>query len=328
MAEGEGTSWTDTISDEGHRELLSKFESEDQVLEALGLQIHEAGKGGNGELDWRTGLPDELKETADRFSSVNEAIIAVQDLRKRESQVRVPGDKATDEELKSYYKAVGVPEKVEGYEFPALPQAPPEGSDDDELRQHKILIDGVNASRKQWADRFHELKVPKDTALKLTNWLNEDIATQFNVQEATDLAFAKSQEDELALEWKGDDFKLNKTFANRGFNELANRAGLDATEIGKIQTKDGKLLMDHAPIVRLFAIVGREMGEGTLGPSLTEAEVVTMDEKIIELRKQTATAKAEGNTTLANSLYQQTLALIEKKQGGPQPIVGSGARTV
>src|SRR5687767_6715160 len=100
--------------------------------------------------DWRSDLPDDLKETANRFTSKADAVRAIIDMRKRESQVRVPGKDATPDQIAAYHKAIGVPEKPELYEFPDLP----EGLE---------LTDQVKESRAEWGKRFHSLGINKET---------------------------------------------------------------------------------------------------------------------------------------------------------------------
>ena len=309
VGEGEptGGGWADAIEDEGLKTELAKFESQEKFLEAMGFEV----TGDEG--DWRANLPDNLKGTAEKFSSVDEAIIAVESLRKRDSQVRVPGKDATDDERAAFNKAFGVPAKPEGYVFPDLP----EGHD---------ITDDIRASRKTWAERFHKLDVPKATAKLLSQALNEDLVELQAAEIKADDDFAQSQENALRVEWKGGEYETNKNLANKAFTEIANRAGLDIEDLKQIETKEGRFLFDHAPMLRLFAVVGREMSEGVLGPTLTEAEVETLDEQIKELRTKSQEASKAGDSKLANKYYEQEQALIEK-QKGRSPIVGGEGRT-
>ncbi len=315
MAEGEGNDagtgagWTDAIEDEGLKEALSKFESEQQLLDTLGLEIHE---GGNGALDWREELPGELKEVAERFASTEDAVRAIVAYQKRDGQVRVPGKEATEDEIKAYTKAVGVPENVDGYEFPNLPK--------DEV------TDEITASRKAWAERFHKLQVPAETAKVLTLALQEDVTAVNEAALKADTEFAKSQEDDLRVEWKGEDYERNVMLATRALTELSERSGVKITDLKSIETKDGRFLLDRADILKVFAVVGREMAEGLLGSTLTDSEKETIGEEIIAVREQYAKAQSERNTKLANSLYQKELVLIAKQEGA-KPIVGKEGRS-
>lgn len=258
--------------------------------------------------DWRAGLPEDLSKVAERFNSPEDALRSIQELRKRESQVRVPGKDASPEERAAYLKAIGVPESPDAYEFPDLPEG-------------EELTDEMKAGREAWGKRFHELGISKDVAKQLTTLLNEDRDKSLAAQVKADEEFVKSQDELLKAEWKGQDYEKNKTFANRAFAEIANRAGISIDEMSKIETKEGRLLLDDARMLKLFAIVGREMAEGSLGSTMTESEKETASEQLSELRQQISAAQAAGDSKKANRLYQKEQALIAKMDGD-RPIVG------
>jgi hypothetical protein len=306
---GKQISWTEQIKDDGLKTSLSKFESQEKFFDAIGYKpVKQAN-----DADWRTDLPEDLRKTAERFASTADAVRAIENFRKRESQVRVPGKNATDEEKSAYRKAVGIPEKPDAYEFPDLPKG-------------QELTDEIKASRQVWSQRFHELGISKDAAKVLSQLVNDDQEKYLATQVENDKAFAKSQEEALRNEWKND-FDKNKTFANRAFKDIAERAGLKLDALTKIETKDGRFLMDRAEIVKLFSVIGREMAEGSLGPALTEGERETVEDEIRSVRKEIAEAQAENDSKRANKLFQKEQALISKKQGN-KPVVGSAGRTV
>src|SRR6187431_2428672 len=178
-------SWTAQIKDDGLKTSLSKFESQDKFFDAIG---YKPTKQAN-DADWRTGLPEDLRATAERFASTADAVRAIESFRKRESQVRVPGKNATEEEVAAYRKAVGIPDKPDAYEFADLPKG-------------QELTDEIKASRQEWGKRFHELGIPKDTAKVLSQLVNDDQQRFMAAQVENDKVFAKSQEDMLRGEWK------------------------------------------------------------------------------------------------------------------------------
>lgn len=294
--------WSSSVKDESLKGTLSKFESPEKLLDTIGYKP-----------DWRKSLPDDLKKTAERFTSVDDAIRSVQDLRKRESLVRVPGKNATEEEVSAYRKAVGIPFKPEEYTFPDLP----EGVE---------MTDDIKVSRETWGKRFHELGMSKDAATKLMTLVNEDVSASMQAEIKADEAFAKSQEDALRSEWKGEDYDKNKQFANRAFAEISNRAGISTDELSKIQTKNGRFLMDDSRMLKLFSVIGREMSEGVLGSTMTESEMDTAEDQISDIRKQIAEAQSAGDSKKANRLFQKEQALIAKIKGN-KPIVGAGRAT-
>lgn len=264
-----------------------------------------------GADDWRSDLPEDLKKPAERFASKADAVRAIVAFQKRDGQIRVPGKNATDEEKAAYRKAIGIPEKADGYEFPELAEGQ--------------LTDEIKASRSEWSKRFFDLGVPKDMANALIKMVSEDGEKHLKAQIDADKAFAKKQQEILKSEWKGDDYDKNIILANRAFSEIANRAGISVDALKTIETKDGRFLMDRAEMLKLFSVIGREMAEGTLGPALSEDERETLDDQIRDVRKQINEAQTNKDSKLANLLYKKEQALIAKSKGS-KPIVGSQGR--
>lgn len=262
------------------------------------------------DLPWYGEVDDDLKKVAERFTSPADALRSIMDMRKRESQVRVPGKNASDEERAAYFKAIGVPEKPEGYEFPALP--------DDQM------TDEVKASREQWAKTFHETGVTKEQAAALTKAFNDQETAKLAAQVEADKQFAEQSMAALTKEW-GPDKDKNLTLADRALADLANRAGLPVDELKSIETKAGQFLLDDARMARLLAIVGREMQEGTLGGAVSGEERDTIQEQISGIRAKIGEAQDRGDSREANRLHQQELALLGKITRN-QPIVGSQGR--
>lgn len=291
--------WVTSIEDPDLKGAVSKFESPESLFDAIGYKAP----------DWKDGLDDELKQTADRFTSKEDAIRAIANLRKRESQIRVPGKDATDEERSAYLKAIGVPEDPKEYEFPEL-------SEDE-------MSEDVVANRSKWAERFHNLNIPKESAAALIQAVAEDAAAVREAQAKADEAFVVQQEETLKSEWKAD-YEKNHELAKRAFEEIAQRVGLNVDDVLNIEGKDGRSLLGRAPVVKMFALLGKEMGESSFGKMLSESELETLDDEVRSIRDQIAEAQSKGDSKLANKLHQKELALLEKK--GDQPIVGSRGR--
>jgi hypothetical protein len=90
--------------------------------------------------------------------------------------------------------------------------------------------------------------------------------------------------------------------------------------------KGGNLLLDYAPFIKMLAVVGREQSEGTLGPVLSQGEIDTVNDQVAALRGQIAKAQSEGNSKMANQLFQKEQALLEKM--GNESVVGAHGRVV
>lgn len=105
-----------------------------------------ASAGGES-LGWRAGLPAELRdhEWLKGFSKVGEFATAALELKGRADKAIVPpGEQATEEERTAYYKALGVPDTVDGYTF-----------DSAQVPEGFKLTDEVTAWVKDFAHKNH-----------------------------------------------------------------------------------------------------------------------------------------------------------------------------
>lgn len=302
----------DTITDESHIKIAGEFDSRDALIETIGgLQ---KALGVETVKDWRKGIEDEhLREHADRFPSPAAAVKAHFELRQKLSSALVPPGKSASKEDKEVFaarlsKMLGVPEKPEGYEFPA----PAEGVQ---------LTDNEKKSRANWAGFFHQIHLPKPMASAILNrFAEETVAGETAIREADD-HFAENSKAKLEAEW-GEEYDVNRTAAHRAGRELF---GDDFDSVMESELSNGHLLMDSTFMLRALARIGREMSEGSMDV-MTEGERETIDDQVIDVRKRAAEAKDEGNTRLANKLFKQEQELLAKVVG-KKSIVGSEGRT-
>jgi hypothetical protein len=119
--------------------------------------------------------------------------------------LRIPGEKATPEEIKAYRTKLGVPDSVDGYGIQA-----PEGHDGEFLK-----------TASGW---FHELGIPKTQAAGLAEKYNAHVQAaqaaeldKWNARHGTEINALKDT-------WKGDAYDKNLDLAQRvmrqaGFND-------------------------------------------------------------------------------------------------------------
>jgi len=297
--------WASSIEDEGLKSAVSGFDSVAGLFDAVGYVPPEPE-----EVDWRSGITDEDGvKFAESSTDINHLVRRAMDLRKQVSGAIIkPSKEATDDQIAAYRKAMGIPESTDGYEFPDVDE----------------MTDALEASRQAWAGRFHSLGIPRETASALIQAVNEDAASQAASEVEADKAFASRQKDALRAEWK-DDFDKNTTIANRAFADIATRSGLTLEDLTSIETKDGRFLFDRAEMVKLFATIGREMQEGSLGPVLSESERETGEDQIRDLREQISQAQNDGQSERANVLYEKLLGL-RAKVDGDQSLIGASGR--
>ena len=241
---------------------------------------------------------DKYKKQAERFEDMDSVFRSMEDLRKKVStSVVIPGKDAADEDIAAYRKQIGVPESVDGYSFPQ----PPEGVE---------LTEEQANSQKEWAQMFHDNNVPKDLADSLIAKYNADVQAGMDAINKADEVNAAQQEKALRDKW-GADYEENKAIATRAFNDLASKAGVDLEVLNQMETKDGKLLMDRAEMIQLFAGLGREMKESGLA-TMSDSERDNAQDQLESIRKQITEAQSNRDTKKANSLYQKEQELLER----------------
>lgn len=269
--------------------------------------------GGDGpdETEWRGSIEDpSLRKIADRFLTVGDMAKAVSDLRKREStSIRLPGKDAGEDEVAAYRKALGVPDKVEGYEL--------------SVPEDREPTDADKAFQASAAKVFHENNVSADTARALNAWWNELVAETEAAQVDADKQYADETEAALRREWPGKEFERNKAYANAAAKRMF---GDDLDDVRELTTKDGRLVLDHPVLIRALAGIGREMSEGGLGP-MGEGDRDDVQSQIDELQEKIDKAQSRNDRAAAQKFYLQQQEIYEKLYGR-QPIVGSAGRTV
>ena len=206
------------------------------------------GNKGDGPPAYMAQLSDDLKtnETLSKHKDISSLARGYLDFKgKSESAVYIPGDGATADEIKSYQKKIGVPEKSDGYVF-AMPGDMPADSGFDS--------DFV----KGFARLAHDAGIPKASAESFFNSYIEQVKESIVAGLAEDkkaledkAALQKESKDKLAADWKNDT-KGNVERAHRAFGELG---GVDEAKevMERFQDPDTKAKLGDNPVVlRLF----------------------------------------------------------------------------
>lgn len=269
----------------------------------------DAGGDGAGEAtDWRTSIADEkLREHAGRFNSIDDLVKGNLDQRSKLSQAIVPpGKDASPEEVAAYNKRMDIPETAEGYGLTSGSEDPSEGD--------KAFMGWA-------ANLFHTQKMTAAQAKGVNEAWNEFQTNLAKEKIAEDDKYAAESDAALRTEW-GPDYDANKSYAERAFDKIADA---DAEGLRNIETKDGKYLLDDPRMLKIFAKLGREMGEGNLGGARDQGEILSINAEIASVRKQITEAQNAGNRAEANRLSDVERQLYMKRDGN-QPIVGAEGR--
>jgi hypothetical protein len=136
--------------------------------------------------------------------------------------------------------------------------------------------------------------------------------------------YAKAGTEALQEEW-GADYDKNIAFSNSAAKQIF---GDDFEEMRTLTTKSGRFVLDDPMFIKGFAQIGREMGEGNLGPSsLSENQRESLQEQADSYRAKAREANANGKTAEAQKWDQKEREVLGKISG-TQGLVGSEGRTV
>ena len=259
---------------------------------------------------WRDLIEDEkLQKHAERFTSVDALVQANLESRQKLSNTIVPpGEDAGEEDVSAYREALGVPKDVDGYDFP-LP---------DGIERTEDMMD----SEDTWANLFLDNNIPKATADVLISEFRGEIEKMMGQKAEMDDAYTKQSEESMRKEW-AEDYDKNIIFASRASEALL---GDDFEEARHIETSDGRFILDNPILVRMFAKLGRDMGEGALGSVATEGEKETLMEQANSYRDKRKDAYAKGNHAEARKWDEKERLALDKLHGGGA-IVGTDTRT-
>lgn len=238
--------------------------------------------------DWRSTITDEtLREHAGRFTTVADLVKDHAGLRdKLQTALVVPKDGAPPEEVAAFRKALGVPDKPDGYKLPAADALNEDG---------KRVLSGVVA-------KMHAAGAPPAVVEAAVGTYLTHVAEVEQAQAAAAQRAVEAGISDLRREW-GADFDANVEFAKRGAQQFGGdgfRAFLDGAKV------DGVPIGSHPAFVKVFAEIGRRMGEdGFQASALSGSAAQTVQEQIDALHTEQQKALARGDGAAAKRIDAQ-----------------------
>lgn len=237
--------------------------------------------------DWRSGIPDgALADQAKRMASPTAAMQSIVDLRQKVSGALViPGDDATDEERADFNTKLGVPASMddikinlpEGLDASLIP-------DDAGTAEIKAGLEGARAAGASQA--------VLDEVVSVYLGMKQQEATD---RIEADKEFTKTSMAALEKEW-GADTEDNKKIASNAASLLF---GDDFEAARLMETSDGNFLLDHPAMMKMFAKIGREMGDSSMGSFLSDDQKGSVMEKADEFRAKRNEALNKGDNAAA-----------------------------
>ena len=215
-----------------------------------------AGDGGGTGAEfpaWMSSLPDAMKQNEGfkQFGEATEAYTKLDELLKADGEgFKIPGEDATDEEKGAFAQKMGRPETADGYEL-GKPEGWPAGVAYDE---------NLEAAYRETA---FGMGLSGDKAKGLYDWYNKMSLESHAAQAETEKVATEKAVNELEDVWKGDDFKVNTELAHRAFKQYA---GEEATAFLEETVVNGTALGNHPTFLKLFAEIGKTIGDDTTNP--------------------------------------------------------------
>lgn len=177
------------------------------------------------------------------FPSQNEALTSYRNLEqmfgadKASRTLLRPKDDADVDGWNAVAKALGVPDKAEGYQLPV-----PQGADD-----------GFSKTAAEW---FQKAGVPPRSANLIASEWNNWIQKQVEAGESADRAESERQMNQLKAEW-GAQFDVKRDNAQRAYRQLSQALGL--TETASLERAES--VFGAGNLIKLFAAIGDLIGE-------------------------------------------------------------------
>lgn len=248
--------------------------------------------------DWRAGLDDDLRKTAEKFASPADALKSYREAEKRLSRALVrPGKDATDDDKAAWQAALrremGIPEKVEDYRVDLAPE---------------LLADDAAKERvAAFLAEMHKEGAAPGAAARAINmaleWAKADEARM--AQEVAE----QLAEAEVALRREyGRDYDANMAIATAarakfGDPQLDEVLKLSGNELAA--ALGNRRLGDVPALIKMMVRVGRDTGESRTVFQQT-AEGHNLREQIDQLRASDAFKKGDKATNdRVNELYRQ-----------------------
>lgn len=266
--------WADGLitgeTPENHSVALKGFETQEDLNKAyLGTLDHnwrdDFASDGDG------GIDDKFKSTLERYASPADAGKAFREARATISggaYKQAPGEGATEDDIKAYREANGIPLEAGGY-MENLPEGLVVGDDDKE-----IMGDFLSA--------LHSENVPPSVAHKAIEWYNGFAEKQQDQLAEIDHTHHTETEDSLRQEW-GSDYRANinlvGALVENTFGEEIKEAILNARDM------EGRAIMNIPGVVQGFAQLARQINPISQVVKPGGDPVTTLNDEIESIEK-------------------------------------------
>jgi len=268
--------------------------------------VEEPGKEGSAAWpdDWRQQIAkgDEKKlKHLERYASpeaVIESKFAMNQKVSSGEYKRVLPEDADEATIKEWRTEQGIPEAPENYELPVTL--------DGDIAD---MNEGQKAVYESWQQTFHELNLPNDVAVGLTEHGNRIVEAHLEAQAEADAQHLDAFEDTLRSEW-GSEFRVNGKMNVRYLTDTLGSAEA-AKSIMDARMPDGKMLKNHTEFSKLLNSAARASG---ITGSMETGETSGMTDKAGRKAEIEKLIGGPEYTPDVRKEYGEILAAMEGKQ--------------
>ena len=245
------------------------------------------------EDDWRTpfsGGDDKIAELLNRYNSPDElgkALLSQRHTLSERMGAVIPGEDASDEQIRSFNEAHSIPERADGY---TIEYKPPEGLVDERdapflqaIREDLHAKGGVLAMpgvMEAVHEKFYEIK-----------------EAQFAQFEKEGQSLSRQNIDSLKQEW-GAEYNTNVSLARGALQTYADMA--DPDDFLNRKMADGTSIGDNPTIIKMLARFARATGDDAIFTKAAgAADARGLEEQITEYKKLKDTDPAAYAKALA-----------------------------
>lgn len=262
------TSWKESLAgdNEDHMQALDGYNSPDELFGSLASAQN---------FDWRSeaaGDDDKFKSQLERFDSIgafaNSFREAQQKISSGQLRDELPAN-ATDDQIKNYREANGVPLEAGGY-LENLPDGLVLGEEDKEIFA-------------SFAESLHNINASPAIAHAALSWYNDFSEMQQDALAESDHVHHVETEDALRQEW-GTDYRTNINITQAWLEK--NLDGDTRDFLLNSRGPDGRALMNNTGILNMLANVARQEMHPMSIPGQTGSDPIkATDDRIAEIEK-------------------------------------------
>lgn len=247
--------------------------------------------------DWRVSMAGEDRDALKRLERFTDPAAFFKSYRSLEAKLsggeykKALPENATPEEVATWRKENGLPEKPEGYlEKLQLPNG-------------VVLGEADKPVAESFAKLAHEKNWTQGQVNDAIAWHYANLDAQRIAQDDADAVFKQEAEDALRSEWQGADYRRNLTAVN---NLIATWPGDLAANVLSARTPDGKKLGDLPGFIKQLASLSRELNPmATLVPAGSADPAKAASDRIADLKKMMADRNSDYWRGPKAEQYQQ-----------------------